>query len=66
MTLGPDGYDQMTNNVVTQAGMKKLNGPPDDLVKLARAGISFTPIKKITWGFGFGCLSMVVAAIIQH
>ncbi|KIW67394.1 hypothetical protein PV04_06653 [Phialophora macrospora] len=33
---------------------------------LARKGIKFTPIKKITWGFGFGCLSMVVAAVIQH
>ncbi|KIX01501.1 uncharacterized protein Z518_09227 [Rhinocladiella mackenziei CBS 650.93] len=33
---------------------------------LLRKGIRFTPIKRITAGFGFGTLSMVVAAIIQH
>lgn len=33
---------------------------------LARAGFEFTPIKKITAGFGFGCLSMMVGAVIQH
>ncbi|EHY58085.1 putative peptide transporter ptr2 [Exophiala dermatitidis] len=33
---------------------------------LARAGIRFTPIKKLTAGFGLGSLSMVVAALIQH
>lgn len=33
---------------------------------LLRAGFHFTPIKKITIGFGLGALSMVVAALIQH
>lgn len=33
---------------------------------LARMGIKFTPLRKITAGFACGCLSMVVAAIIQH
>ena len=33
---------------------------------LAKAGIRFTPIKKITAGFACGVLSMVVAAVIQH
>ncbi|EXJ95412.1 POT family proton-dependent oligopeptide transporter [Capronia coronata CBS 617.96] len=33
---------------------------------LLRAGIKFTPIKKITVGFGIGAISMMVAAIIQH
>ena len=79
--------EQMTNNLVTQAGTMKLNGLPNDLVQnldpiallifipicdkiiypaLARWNISFTPIKRITWGLSFGCLSMIVAAIIQH
>ncbi|EXJ89466.1 POT family proton-dependent oligopeptide transporter [Capronia epimyces CBS 606.96] len=33
---------------------------------LLRAGIRFTPLKKITAGFGVGSASMVVAALIQH
>ncbi|KAK5054704.1 hypothetical protein LTR84_001596 [Exophiala bonariae] len=33
---------------------------------IARRGWRFTPIKKITAGFGMGSLSMIIAAIIQH
>jgi len=33
---------------------------------LRKKGINFTPVKKITLGFMFASLSMVVAAIIQH
>lgn len=33
---------------------------------IARRGWRFTPIKKITAGFGLGCLSMIISAIIQH
>lgn len=33
---------------------------------LVRWGINFSPVKRITWGFGFGTLAMIVAAIIQH
>lgn len=33
---------------------------------LARAGIRFTPIKKITWGFATGAASMIWAAVLQH
>ncbi|RYO77239.1 hypothetical protein DL762_009393 [Monosporascus cannonballus] len=33
---------------------------------LEKAGLKFTPIKKITGGFAAGTVSMVVAAVIQH
>lgn len=33
---------------------------------LFKAGIMFTPVKRITWGFGFGCISMISAAVTQH
>lgn len=33
---------------------------------LARMGINFTPLKKISAGFGCAMLSMVVAAVVQH
>ncbi|SPN96531.1 related to PTR2 - Di- and tripeptide permease [Cephalotrichum gorgonifer] len=33
---------------------------------IAKAGLRFSPIKKMTLGFFFPALSMVVAAIIQH
>lgn len=33
---------------------------------LARAGIKFTPIKKMTMGFFVGFLSMLVCTLIQH
>jgi proton-dependent oligopeptide transporter, POT family len=77
----------MTNNLVSQASMMRLNGLPNDLVQnldpiallifipicdkilypwLARIGIRFTPIKKIAFGFACGCLSMVVACVIQY
>jgi proton-dependent oligopeptide transporter, POT family len=33
---------------------------------MARAGIRFTPIKKITWGFFTGAAAMIWAAVVQH
>lgn len=80
-------YNQMTNNLVTQAGTMKLDGVPNDVVNnldpftllifipildkivypaMAKAGWRFTPIKRITAGFAFGCVSMIISAIIQH
>jgi len=80
-------YNQMTNNLITQAGTMKLNGVPNDVVNnldpftllifipildkivypaMARRGWRFTPIKRITAGFAFGCVSMIISAIIQH
>lgn len=33
---------------------------------LRKMGIAFTPIKRMTWGFGMSCASMVAAAVMQH
>jgi proton-dependent oligopeptide transporter, POT family len=33
---------------------------------LQRLGIAFTPIKRMTWGFFFGAISMVAATVMQH
>ncbi|KAK0390147.1 hypothetical protein NLU13_3720 [Sarocladium strictum] len=33
---------------------------------LRKLGIAFTPIKRMTWGFGISALSMVAAAVMQH
>ena len=80
-------YNQLYNNLVSQAASLRLDGVPNDIVNnldpiallifipicdkflypaLRRAGLNFTPIKKITTGFFLGSLSMIVAAIIQH
>ncbi|KAI0129181.1 POT family protein [Xylariales sp. AK1849] len=80
-------YNQLNNNLVSQAATMKLGGVPNDVVNnldpiallifipicdkllypaIARTGFKLTPIKKITMGFAFGTISMVVAAIIQH
>ncbi len=80
-------YNQLYNNLVSQASTLYLGGVPNDIVfnldplallifipicdkflypALRRAGINYTPIKKIASGFFFGSLAMVVAAIIQH
>jgi len=33
---------------------------------LRKFGIAFTPIKRMTWGFGMSSASMVAAAVMQH
>ena len=80
-------YNQMTNNLISQAATMELHGAPNDIINnidplaliifipicdlylypwLERMGIRFTPIKKIAMGFVTGCLSMVVACVIQY
>ncbi|KAF2635197.1 PTR2-domain-containing protein [Massarina eburnea CBS 473.64] len=80
-------YNQMMNNLVSQAGTMKLGSTPNDIVAklnpifiiivvplmdwviypaLRKAGIRFTPIKKITTGFVMASLAMVSATVIQH
>lgn len=80
-------YNQMNNNVISQADTMQHAGVPPEIVAqldpialiifipicdlfvypaLRKAGIRFTPIKRITLGFIFGALSMVWAAVLQH
>ncbi|PWN24230.1 PTR2-domain-containing protein [Microstroma glucosiphilum] len=80
-------YNQINNNLTSQAGSMTLNGIPNDLLSnlnplsiiifipildlfvyplLRKAGIKFTPLKKITLGFFTASLSMVSAAVCQH
>jgi POT family proton-dependent oligopeptide transporter len=79
-------YNQMLNNLVSQAGTMNIGKVPNDIVAklnpifliiiipimdfgiypaLRKAGIRFTPIKKITAGFAVASLAMVSAAVIQ-
>jgi len=80
-------YNQLNNNLTSQAATMTLNGLPNDVLSnldpfaliilipvfdlliypgLRRAGIKFTPIKKITLGFLLGALAMVWAAVMQQ
>ncbi|KAH9919966.1 peptide transporter PTR2A [Epithele typhae] len=80
-------YNQLYNNLISQAAVMVTNGVPNDIIgnldplaliilipifdffiypALARAGIRFTPIKKITLGFFVGAAAMVWAAVLQH
>ncbi|KAI0160185.1 POT family protein [Xylariaceae sp. FL1272] len=80
-------YNQLNNNLISQAATMVLGGVPNDVVNnldpiallifipifdkifypfLRKVGINLTPIKKISLGFLFGTISMVVGAIIQH
>lgn len=80
-------YNQMNNNLTSQAGVMNTHGLPNDILSnldplalivlipvcdmvlypaLRRAGINFSPIKKITAGFFTGSLAMVYAAVTQH
>ncbi|KAI1258703.1 POT family protein [Xylariaceae sp. FL1019] len=80
-------YNQLNNNLISQAATMVLGGVPNDVVNnldpialllfipifdkifypfLRKIGINLTPIKKISLGFLFGTISMVVGAIIQH
>ncbi|KAI0917986.1 hypothetical protein AcV5_002778 [Taiwanofungus camphoratus] len=80
-------YDQLNNNLTSQAATMVTHGVPNDVLSnlnpftlivfipvcdlfiypaLRRAGISFTPIKKITVGFFIGAAAMAWAAVVQH
>ncbi|KAG0142781.1 hypothetical protein CROQUDRAFT_662105 [Cronartium quercuum f. sp. fusiforme G11] len=80
-------YNQMNNNLTSQAATMNTHGLPNDILSnldplaliillplcdmvfypaLRRAGINFSPIKKITAGFFTGSLAMISAAVTQH
>lgn len=80
-------YNQMTNNLTTQASTMERHGVPNDILQnlnpisivimipifdhllypgLRRIGVAFTPIKRMTLGFFFSCLSMIASAVMQH
>lgn len=80
-------YNQMTNNLISQAATMELGGVPNDIINnlnpisliifiplvdnflypgLRKAGIKFTPIKRILTGFILACLSMIAATVTQH
>ncbi|KAH6987518.1 POT family-domain-containing protein [Ilyonectria sp. MPI-CAGE-AT-0026] len=80
-------YNQINNNLISQAATMELHGVPNDVLSnlnpfallifiplndffvypaLRKAGIKFTPIKKITAGFFVGCAAMIWAAVVQH
>ncbi|TBU28486.1 MFS peptide transporter [Dichomitus squalens] len=80
-------YNQINNNLVSQAATMVTNGLPNDVLSnldpfaliifipicdiiiypaLRRAGINFTPLKKITFGFFTGSAAMIWAAVVQH
>ncbi|SPO30545.1 probable PTR2 - Di- and tripeptide permease [Ustilago trichophora] len=80
-------YNQITNNLISQAATMQVNGLPNEVVSnldpfvlvilipvfdlflypaLRKAGINFTPLKKIALGFLTGALAMVWAAVVQH
>jgi POT family proton-dependent oligopeptide transporter len=80
-------YNQMNNNLTSQAATMERNGVPNDIItnlnpislvifipivdaflypNLRKAGIHFTPIKRMAFGFILASLAMVGAAVIQH
>ena len=80
-------YNQLNNNLTSQAAVMTLNGIPNDVVSnldpfaliiiipivdllvypaFRKAGINFSPIKKIALGFLFGSAAMVWACVIQQ
>ncbi|KAF2396099.1 PTR2-domain-containing protein [Trichodelitschia bisporula] len=79
-------YNQLNNNLTSQAATMALHGVPNDILSnldpfalmilipicdlflypaLRKAGINFTPIKKIAAGFICGSLAMVWATVVQ-
>lgn len=79
-------YNQINNNLTSQASVMALHGIPNDVLAnldpfaliilipifdiviypaLRKAGIKFTPIKKITAGFFTGSMAMVWACVVQ-
>ena len=80
-------YNQINNNLTSQADTMQHQGVPPEIVAqldplaliilipicdiiiypaLRKAGINFTPIKKITLGFICAALAMVWAAVVQN
>ncbi|KAF2277375.1 PTR2-domain-containing protein [Westerdykella ornata] len=80
-------YNQMNNNLTSQANTMTLNGVPNDVITnlnpislvifiplvdnflypaLRKAGIRFTPIKRMATGFALASLAMVGATVIQY
>lgn len=79
-------YNQINNNLTSQAAVMKLNGVPNDIIAnldpfallilipicdilvypaLRKAGINFSPIKKIACGFYVATAAMIWACVIQ-
>lgn len=79
-------YNQINNNLTSQASTMALHGVPNDVIAnldpfaliicipifdlliypaFRKAGIKFTPIKKITAGFWIGSAAMIWAAVLQ-
>ncbi|KZT71325.1 PTR2-domain-containing protein [Daedalea quercina L-15889] len=79
-------YNQINNNLTSQASTMALHGVPNDVLSnldplaliilipifdvlvypaLRKAGIKFTPIKRIAAGFFTGSAAMVWAAVVQ-
>jgi POT family proton-dependent oligopeptide transporter len=79
-------YNQINNNLISQAATMELHGLPNDVISnidplallvlipffdlglyplLRKMKINFSPIKRITAGFYFGCAAMIWAAVLQ-
>lgn len=79
-------YNQLNNNLTSQAAVMDTQGLPNDILSnldpialiilipvcdyflypaLQKAGINFSPLRKITVGFIMGALAMVWACVIQ-
>ncbi|KAF2828948.1 PTR2-domain-containing protein [Ophiobolus disseminans] len=80
-------YNQMNNNLTSQAATMTRNGVPNDIITnlnpislvifipivdnflypaLRKAGIKFTPIKRMAFGFLLASMAMVSASVIQY
>ncbi|ODQ68067.1 peptide transporter PTR2-A [Nadsonia fulvescens var. elongata DSM 6958] len=80
-------FNQMTTNLISQAGSMNTHDLPNDIMvnantifililipvfakfiypKLSTKRVFFGPIRRITWGFGFACLAMTYATILQY
>lgn len=80
-------YNQLNNNLTSQAATMSLHGVPNDVLSnldpfaliifipicdlflypaLRKAGIRFTPIKRITAGFFMGSAAMIWACVLQY
>ncbi|KAF9004369.1 POT family-domain-containing protein [Cyathus striatus] len=60
-------YNQLNNNLVSQAATMSTHGLPNDIYPaLRRAGVNFSALKRINAGFYTGAMSMIWAAVVQH
>ncbi|GAA5864704.1 hypothetical protein JCM3774_006048 [Rhodotorula dairenensis] len=80
-------YNQINNNLTSQAAVLNTHGLPNDILAnlnpfallillpslelviypaLRRAGIRFTPVKRVFCGFMVGALAMVSATLVQN